>query len=225
MMKSRLIAALVLPLMFGGCLSVLPEPEIPVALIGLPAERAKTPSAPLLADVAVYPPDSSRAFSGLDIAVRSDQELVYLANVRWVDAAPRLLQGAVVDALTKAGGPGRAAPAQLGARVDYDVRWRIIDLSTSREAGPVQAEVQVSILDAGTRRMVAQQSFKANGSPSSREPRARAAAMATAAQSVADQVADFVTQSVKAKPAANGAVSVSPSDTAPAPTTTPSPRN
>jgi ABC-type uncharacterized transport system auxiliary subunit len=227
MMKSRLIAALVLPLAFGGCLSVLPEPEIPVALISLPAERAKAPSAPLLADVAVYPPDSSRAFSGLDIAVRSEQELVYLANVRWVDAAPRLLQGAVVNSLALAGGPGRAGPAQLGARVDYDVRWRIVDLSTSREAGPVHAEVQVSILDAATRRTVAQQTFKAENAPASREPRARAAAMATAAQSVADQVADFVTKSVQTKAAIpagapqTGAVSIPPSDTPPAATTPP----
>jgi ABC-type uncharacterized transport system auxiliary subunit len=205
MMKSRLIAALILPLALalplGGCLSVLPEPVIPVALIGLPAERAKTPADPLQADVAVYPPDASRAFSGLDIAVRAEQELVYLANVRWVDAAPRLLQGAVVNALTSAGGPGRAALAQLGARVDYDVRWRIVDLSTSRDTGPVNAEVQVSLLDAATRRMIAQQTFKATGVPASRDPRARAAAMAIAAQSVADQVAEFVAKTAQPKPA------------------------
>jgi ABC-type uncharacterized transport system auxiliary subunit len=202
-MKSRILAVLMLPLALGlgACLSVLPEPEIPVALISLPAERAKTPSDPLKADVAVYPPDASRAFSGLDIAVRTDQEVVYLANVRWVDTAPRLLQGAVVDALARAGGDGRAAPAQLGARVDYDVRWRIIDLSAGKETAPVNAVVEVSILDAATRRMIAQDTFKATDNPTSREPRARAAAMATAAQSVADQVAEFVAKSVMPKQA------------------------
>ena len=123
---ARILAALVLPLAFGGCLSVLPEPEIPLALIALPADRAATPSSPLRADVAVYPPDASRAYSGLDIAVRADQEVVYLANVRWVDTAPRLLQGAVVESLSRAGGDGRAATAQLGARVDYDVRLNVI---------------------------------------------------------------------------------------------------
>jgi ABC-type uncharacterized transport system auxiliary subunit len=200
-MKSRILAVLILPLALGGCLSVLPEPEIPVALIALPAELAKTPSDPLRADVAVYPPDASRAYSGLDMAVRTGQELVYLANVRWVDTAPRLLQGAVVDALARAGGDGRAAPAQLGARVDYDVRWRIIDLSAGKETAPVNAVVEVSILDAATRRMIAQDTFKATDNPASREPRARAAAMATAAQSVADQVAEFVAKSVTPKPA------------------------
>jgi ABC-type uncharacterized transport system auxiliary subunit len=199
-MQSRFLAALILPLALGGCLSVLPEPEIPLALIALPAERAQTPADPLRADVAVYPPDASRAYSGLDIAVRTDQELVYLANVRWVDTAPRLLQGAVVDALSRAGGEGRAAPAQLGARVDYDIRWRIIDLSTGKETAPATALVEVSILDAGTRRMVAQEQFKATENPASREPRARAAAMATAAQSVADQVAEFVAKTVTPKP-------------------------
>jgi ABC-type uncharacterized transport system auxiliary subunit len=199
MKASHLLAALLAPIALSGCLSVLPEPEIPFALISLPSERAKTPSQPLRADVAIYPPDASRAYNGLDIAVRDKQEIVYLAGVRWVDTAPRLLQGAVVDALTKAGGDGRAAPAQLGARVDYDIRWRIIDLSTGRDANPANAEVEVSILDAGTRRMVAQGTFKAGGNPQNREPRARAAAMALAAQDVADQVADFVTKTVQPK--------------------------
>lgn len=198
MMKMRILSVLALAAL-GGCVSVLPEPKIPSALIGLPADRAQAPSAPLQADVSVYPPDSTRAFAGVDIAVRTDQELVYLGDVRWVDAAPRLLQSAVVDSLSKAGGNGRAVTAQIGARVDYEVRWRIIDLSASRDTGPVRVEVAVSLLDALTRRMVAQQTFSATGTPSDRAPRARAAAVAIAAQSVADQVADFVAQTAAPK--------------------------
>ena len=184
----------------AGCLSVLPEPFIPSALIALPAERATAPTSPLRADVAVYPPEASRAFAGADIAVRQDQEMVFLDDVRWSDNAPSLLQGAVVNALTKAGGPGRAAPAALGADVDYDVRWRIVDLSAGRETSPVRVEVQVSLVDSSSRRMVAQESFKAEGSPSDRAPRARAAVLALAAQQVADDVAAFVTSNVVAVP-------------------------
>ena len=193
-------AALVSTSALVGCVSVLPEPIIPSALIALPAERATAPSSPLLADVAVYPPESSRAFAGADIAVRQDQELVYLGDVRWSDNAPSLLQGAVVNALTKASGPGRAAPSGLGADVDYDVRWRIVDLSTGRESAPVRVEVQVSLVDSLDRRMVAQETFAAEGSPTDRAPRARAAALALAAQQVADQVAAFVVSNVKATP-------------------------
>jgi ABC-type uncharacterized transport system auxiliary subunit len=184
----------------AGCLSVLPEPFIPSALIALPAERATAPTSPLRADVAVYPPEASRAFAGADIAVRQDQEMVFLDDVRWSDNAPSLLQGAVVNALTKAGGPGRAAPAALGADVDFDVRWRIVDLSTGRDTSPVRVEVQVSLVDSSSRRMVAQESFKAEGSPSDRAPRARAAVLALAAQQVADDVAAFVTSNVVAVP-------------------------
>jgi len=184
----------------AGCLSVLPEPFIPSALIALPAERATAPTSPLRADVAVYPPEASRAFAGADIAVRQDQEMVFLDDVRWSDNAPSLLQGAVVNALTKAGGPGRAAPAALGADVDFDVRWRIVDLSTGRDTSPVRVEVQVSLVDSSSRRMVAQESFKAEGSPSDRAPRARAAVLALAAQQVADDVASFVTSNVVAVP-------------------------
>jgi ABC-type uncharacterized transport system auxiliary subunit len=193
-------AALVSAAAFAGCVSVLPEPFIPSALIALPAERATAPSTPLQADVAVYPPESSRAFAGADIAVRQEQELVYLNDVRWSDNAPSLLQGAVVNALTKAGGPGRAAPAALGADVDYDVRWRIVDLSAGRDTSPVRVEVQVSLVDSSNRRMVAQQSFAREGNPSDRAPRARAAALALVTQQVADEVAAFVAGNVVAKP-------------------------
>jgi cholesterol transport system auxiliary component len=198
-MKARILPVLVLSAALGGCLSVLPEPQIPSALIALPADRAQAPADPLQTDVSVYPPDSTRAFAGVDIAVRTDQEMVYLGDVRWVDAAPRLLQNAVVDSLAKAGGNGRAVTAQIGARVDYEVRWRIIDFSASRDAGPVRVEVAVSLLDALTRRMVAQDTFSATGAPSDRAPRARAAALALAAQSVADQVATFVAKSALPK--------------------------
>ncbi len=199
-MKSLLLAAtLVSATALSGCISVLPEPFIPTALIALPAERAVAPSQPLLADVAVYAPDSSRAYEGVDIAVRDRQELIYLGEVRWSDSAPHLLQGAVVNSLTKAGGPGKAVPAELGADVDYDVRWRLIDMSAGKETAPVRAEVQVSIVSSDTRRMVAQQTFTVEGSPSDRSPRARAAALAVAGQQVADKVAAFVTETVTAK--------------------------
>ena len=144
-------------------------------------------------------PDSSRAYEGVDIAVRDRQELVYLGEVRWSDSAPHLLQGAVVNALTKAGGPGKAVPAELGADVDYDVRWRLIDMSAGKDTAPVRAEVQVSIMSSDTRRMVAQQTFTVEGSPADRSPRARAAALAVAGQQVADKVAAFVTETVTAK--------------------------
>ena len=194
-MKAHLLITLAIALACGGCVSVLPEPEIPSALIALPADRAQAPDAPLQTDVAVYPPDATRAFSGVDIAVRDDQELVYLGDVRWADSAPRLLQTAVVDSLARAGGEGSAVTAQLAARVDYEVRWRIVDLSVGREAAPVHVAVEASLLDSRTRRVVAQSSFSATETPSARAPRARAAAVALAAQSVANQVAAFVATS------------------------------
>lgn len=204
-MKLRFAAILALGLAAGGCLSVLPEPEVPSALIALPAERATPPADPLQADVSVYPPDASRAFAGVDIAVRWEQEMVYLGDVRWVDAAPRLLQNALVDSLDKAAGAGRAVTAQQSARVDYEVRWRIVDLSAGRDVAPVRVEVAASLLDSTTRRVVAQQTFTATGSPSDRAPRARAAALALAAQSVADQVAAFVAKNAVSKTSLAGA--------------------
>ena len=201
-MKTKIVAlALVSSLALGGCVSVLPEPIVPSALISLPADRAVAPAAPLQADVGVFFPEASRAYASADIAVRDAQELIYLSDVRWADTGPALLQGALVNSLTRAGGPGRAAPGQLGAQTDYDLRWRVIDMSVSKGAGPVRVEVQANLMDSGTRRMVAQQSFTAEGSPTEPSARARAAALAIVAQKVADNVAAFVTQTVKPKPA------------------------
>lgn len=193
-------ASFALALGLSACISVLPDPVIPQALISLPADRAQAPEAPLLADVNVFSPDASRAYSGVDIAVRTEQELVYLADVRWVDAAPRLLQGAVVDALSKAAGEGMANPAQLGARADYDLRWRIVDFSVGRETRPVRVAVEANLVESRTRRVVAQQDFAAEGSPASSTPRDRAAALAIAAQTVADQVAAFAAGAAEAVP-------------------------
>lgn len=199
-MRVKILAVLAAALVASGCVSLLPEAMIPSALVSLPADRAKAPAAPLLADVAVFPPESPRAFAGTDIAVREEQEVIYLGDVRWSDTGPQLMQGAVVNALSQAQGPGTAVLGQLGAEVDYDVRWRIVDLSAGRETAPVRVEVQVSIMDSETRRPIAQKSISAQGTPADRAPRARAAALAIAAQQVADQVATFVTETVTTRP-------------------------
>lgn len=200
MIKPLLLAgAIAITTSLSACISVLPEPFVPTALIALPADRAVAPAMPLLADVAVFTPDASRAYEGVDIAVRDSQELVYLGEVRWSDSAPHLLQGAVVNALTKAGGAGKAVPAELGADVDYDVRWRLIDMSAGKDTAPVRVDVQVSVMNSETRRMVAQKNFTVEGTPTDRAPRARAAALAIAGQQVADQVAAFITETVPAR--------------------------
>ena len=185
----------------AGCVSVLPEPVVPDALVSLPAARATAPAAPLRSDVNVYPPEASVAFAGLDMAVREEQEIVYLKDMKWADAPARLLQSAVVNALSAGQGPGRASLAQMGARTDHDVRWRLIDLSVGRGGGPASASAQVSIAGSRDRRIIAQKSFSAEAVPASGSSRDRAAALAVAAQSLADQVAAFVAESTPEAPA------------------------
>jgi cholesterol transport system auxiliary component len=183
-----------LALLLSGCVSILPEPVIPEALIALPADRAMASASPLRADIVVFPPDATKAYSGVDIAVRTDQEIIYLSAVRWVDSAPRLLQGAVIDALVRSGGEGRAVPAQLAARGDYDLRWRIVDLSTGKDSLPVHVVVDANLVDSGTRRILQQKRFETTGTPRSGSARDRAAALALAVQQASDQVASFVAE-------------------------------
>lgn len=187
----------------AACVSVLPSQVAPTALIALPADRAVAPSAPLQADVAVFMPEASRAFSGADIAVRDRQELVYLSDVQWSDSGPSLLQGAVINSLSKARGPGRAVPGQMGAETDYDLRWRVVDLSVGRQKAPVRVEVQASLMESATRRVIAQKSFVAEGAPDDASSRARAAALALTAQKAADDVAAFLSETIAVRKQAN----------------------
>ena len=176
----------------AACVSVLPEPDAPDALLELPDARATAPAGELMADIVVYAPDSNRAFAGVNIPVRDEQELVFLSDMRWADAAPRLLQGGVVNALSKAQGDGAVATAELATRGDYDLRWRIIDLSVTRGTGPVNVAVEASLVETLSRRIAAQERIAVALTPASASSRARAATLAEAAQDVADQVAAFV---------------------------------
>ncbi len=199
---STVLRSLSLAAMAGlatGCVSVLPEPRAPTALLELPDSRATAPSGALSVDVVVYPPDSNRAFAGINIPVRSEHELVFLADMRWADAAPRLLQGAVVNSLSKASGEGQAATAELATRGDFDLRWRIIDMSVTRNDGPVDVVVEASVVNTLSRRIVAQDRLSARRQPESGSAQARAAALALAAQDVADQVADFVVTATESR--------------------------
>lgn len=176
----------------AACVSVLPEPEAPDALLELPDARATAPAGELMADIVVYAPDSNRAFAGVNIPVRNEQELVFLSDMRWADAAPRLLQGGVVNALSKAGGDGAVATAELATRGDYDLRWRVIDLSVTRGTGPVNVAVEASLVETLSRRITAQERITISLTPASGSSQVRAATLAEAAQDVADQVAAFV---------------------------------
>lgn len=197
-LKAALLASSLAVL--GGCVSVLPEPVVPAALITLPASRAKAPEAPLNADVNIFPPDATRAWAGSDIPVTDQQEMVFLSDVRWADTAPRILQNAVVDALSGATGPGRAFTAQQATRSDYDLRWRIVDMSVGKGALPVHVKVDATLVDSRGRRVVSQKSFAAEAVPAGATQRDRGAALAVAAQTVADQVAAFVAVEAKEKP-------------------------
>jgi ABC-type uncharacterized transport system auxiliary subunit len=191
-------------LALSGCVSILPEPQTPDALVSLPPTRAAAPASPLQADVNVYPPDASSAFAGTDMAVRREQEIVYLSSMKWADAPARLLQGAVVDALAAGGGPGRASPAQIGARSEFDLRWRIVDLSIGGDGAPAVAAAQATLTNARDRRIIAQHTLRAEADAGSGAARDRAAALGEAAQALANQVAAFVAEATPAPASAPG---------------------
>jgi len=175
-----------------GCVSVLPAQEAPRALIAPPAASAKAPVSTLRANVVVHPPEASRAFSGSEIAVVSDQAIVYLKDVKWADLAPKLAQSAALNALARASGDGRGLLPQAPLPADYELFWRISDLSVSRGRQPVRAEAEAILAEAGARRIVATARFVQQAAPRGGADRQRADALALALQQLADDIAEFV---------------------------------
>ncbi|MEM8919859.1 MAG: ABC-type transport auxiliary lipoprotein family protein, partial [Pseudomonadota bacterium] len=174
----------------NACVSVLPEPTAPDALIQIPASRGGS-DASLSADISVFTPEASRALSGVDIAVSDAGALRYLKRVKWADASPRLLQASLVDALTALGGPGHAFSAQTATRADFEVRWRISELSVSPKMGPARVAARVSVLDARTRRVIDETQLRASVAPATQQQSDRAEALAEAAQILSEDAAAF----------------------------------
>lgn len=199
-MKKQL---LILPVLLAGiglsgCISVLPEPKEPDALVRLPTSGMRGANAPLKTDVIVYTPDAMGAISGVEIASAENQRIQYINNVRWADSPARLFQEAVVDALTLSSGDGRAVPVQVGARGDYSVRLSILDLTVDNAAEEAVCEIRVVLTRSGDKGIIATDSLRATESFDSKKSVNRAEALARAIQNAAEITADFV--AVNAQP-------------------------
>ena len=194
MIRSILTAAALVAL--TACVSVLPEPEAPE---GLYRFGAMTETHPVEAVVAVREPEASRLFGGRAIASEDGAGALRLVRgVEWADSATRLMQVAVLDALDDTG-EGVAVALEAGARADYELVWRIEDFTLAGTLA--RCDVEATLVEAATRKVVAQTNVTSSASADGSTNAARALALAEAGRACAGQVAGFVSEkAVAAEP-------------------------
>jgi len=179
-----------------ACVSILPEPEVPD---GLYRFGSMTETYSVGADVAVREPEAARLFGGRVIASEDGAGALRLVRgVEWADNATRLMQVAVLDALDEQG-DGVAVALETGARADYELVWRVEDFTLAGTLA--RCDVEATLVDAVTRKVVAQTNVSSSASADGSSNAARALALAEAGRACAGRVAGFVSeQAVAAEP-------------------------
>lgn len=190
---------LVIPILLAGtivsgCISVLPEPNQPEALIRLPMNSMQNANLALLTNVVVHTPDAMGAVSGVEIASSENQRIRYINNVVWADTPANLFQAAVVDALTTSVGGGQAIPVQVGARGDYDLRLSILDLTVDNIRNEAVCEIRLVMTRSGDKAIVTSHVLRATEDIDGKTAVQRAETLAMAIRSAAELTADFVAQ-------------------------------
>ncbi|MFC7291837.1 ABC-type transport auxiliary lipoprotein family protein [Hirschia litorea] len=178
----------------SGCISVLPEPNQPQALVRLPVENIRGASTPLLTNVVVHTPDAMGAIAGVEIAASENQRIRYINNVVWADTPANLFQAAVVDALTASSGDGQAVPVQVGARGDYDLRLSLLDLTVDSIRNEAVCEIRLVMTRAGDKAIITSHILRTTQAIDRNGSMERAETLAHAIRSAAELTADFVAE-------------------------------
>jgi len=170
-----------------ACVSVLPEAE---TLEGLYRFGAMPVHEAVDATVIVREPDASRLFGGRAIAAEDAKGALRLVRgVEWADSATRLMQVALLDALS-GDGMGVAVAAESGAQGDYELSWRVSDFTLSGTTA--RCGLQATLMTASSRDVVAQTSVSSTAEAAGSSNAARAQALAEAGRSCVGKIAEFL---------------------------------
>ena len=185
----RLIAIFASTLFVSGCVSFLPEPEVPQALYRLgPIDQGA--SIPFDRSVVVRQPDAPRILSGVSMVSRNrDGAIKLVKDVEWADRLPRLLQMTMLDYLGPTEG-GFAILPETGARAEFELSWRLAEFSLEGNRAIAQAEL--TLLDGKTRAALRQLTIYSESQADSGSASDRAQALADAGRDIVRQAAEFV---------------------------------
>jgi cholesterol transport system auxiliary component len=192
----RLISIAFAAVTLSACVSVLPEQKAPQ---GLYRFAAPATTYPLEAVVAVREPEASRLFGGRAIASEDQAgSLRLVRSVEWADNATRLMQVAMLDALDDKG-DGVAVAFESSVQSDYELVWRVEDFTLAGTLA--RCRLEATLVEAGTRKVVAQTNVAAEAPATGSSNADRAQALGTVGRDCVGQVAGFVSEKAVAEDA------------------------
>lgn len=179
----------------AACVSVLPEQEVPSGLYRLADIDSNVE---LIANVVVREPTTARIFAGQGMVVQdSDGALRLISGVEWAGRPAQLLKGGLIDAFD-INSDGTAVTDMSGAVGDYELSWRIKDLTIVERGngGDAICGLSVTLLDGETRTPIASTGIERSVPVADSSAAARAAAISQSATNCVEAVADFVSRTV-----------------------------
>jgi len=190
----RLLSAALAVTALTACVSVLPEQEAPEGLYRFAPMTARHS---LDATVAVREPEASRLFGGRAIASEDAAGALRLVRgVEWADSATRLMQVSMLDALDDEG-QGVAVAFESGVAADYELVWRVADFTLA--GTEARCVLEATLIEARTRKVVAQTNITASETAADSSNAARARALAGAGRACVGDASAFVAEKA-AKP-------------------------
>ncbi|MCI4643930.1 MAG: PqiC family protein [Hyphomonadaceae bacterium] len=180
----------------AACVSVLPEQKVPTALYRLGEIPASTA---LEANIVVREPMAERILGGQNmVAQGEDGGLRLIEDVEWAGRLTRLMQTGLIDALS---GPGEgiALTELSGALGQYELSWRIKDLTLVTETGGnVRAlcTLELTVMEGRTREPITHGSARAEAPLAGRTPSRKAQALSQAARGCLADAAQFLSETV-----------------------------
>ncbi|WP_135213261.1 ABC-type transport auxiliary lipoprotein family protein [Vitreimonas flagellata] len=196
-----------LPLVLGGCISLLPEPPPPPRVFVLEAADVAPLSQRIDATIAVAQPTGERTIMGTDVIWRTGDELAYVAQTQWSARSEFALQNMLIHTLARQGAFSAATRAGEG-RAHYEVRWDVLDFEVREDSMQARFVADVRIVASPGRRIIAQRVIEAEAPVSDRSSSIATQALARAAREGAARIGVFAAEAASAdqatqQPAAN----------------------
>jgi ABC-type uncharacterized transport system auxiliary subunit len=196
--------SILMPLLLGGCITLLPKPPPPPRIFVLEARDVQQlQGAPVDAVVGVAAPGGERALLGSDLVWRTGDSIAFVAQSQWSSHVADSLQQMLAETLTRQG-RFRATTRSGEARADYEIRWEVLDFEVREEDMKAHFVADVRLVTQG-RRIVASRIISAEADVSDRSSSIAAQALARAAREGSARIGEFAADAAAQAEASAGA--------------------
>ena len=196
--------AILMPVLLGGCITLLPKPPPPPRIFVLEARDVQQlQGVPVDAVVAVATPGGERALLGSDLVWRTGDSIAFVAQSEWSNRAADALQQVLAETLTRQG-RFRASTRSGEARADYEIRWEVLDFEVREEDMKAHFVADVRLVTQG-RNIVASRIISAEADVSDRSSSIAAQALARAAREGSARIGEFAADAAAQAEASAGA--------------------